>query len=907
MIVRSDRSIRGAIWFGVVLLMLGALPAVSSASGPAHLVKDINADTPELNYPSILSLAVGERLVFTFVGRLWSTDGTAAGTQMLPLPFTSTPYFLGSFNGIGYFEVSDDIRGNELWRTDGTLEGTRLVQDLHPGFAGSWISGLVPFGGDLYFGVAPYLSASPYPTALWRTDGSTGGAVQVADIGPTPFSFLSPTAAMVGNSPGSSGGGDRLFFIGPSSRDPSRPYALYTIDGSGAGPVFARDFSLAGISTVCPGQCPSTPPGALVSMDGIAYFVAGDGAAGLELWRSDGTAAGTALVRDICPGPCGGLAAFEGLEVVGHRLFFLADEPATGHELWTSDGTSEGTHIVRDILKGSGSGAGTGGFSGSRGLAVLGGAVFFPGLDATHGSQLWRSDGTEVGTFPISAIPSPGYSSVSNVVRVGDSIFFQATSNGTQLWRTDSTGSTVTLVAGFPIPPYGLAEAGGAIYFSAASAQGPALWKSDGSPSGTAPLKVLESVASATSSVSHRLGELNGRLFFSAGTRYQPGRLWASDATAEGTAPVADVQVEQINGLPPAAQEFGGSLFFSGSDGHGFQLWRTDGTAGGTRAVSGVPGGFSGPCGMTVFGDSLLFGIRTAPGLWKTDGNSSTLIKDVQVGCVPGSPIVELNGAGFFFGLLSYSDGALWKTNGTTEGTMPVSSGSVRAMTRFRDRLAFVRNEPTGGESIWSTDGTAAGTVRLHVFDEIFGLAAADSSFFFLARGRDGSGLWRSDGTEAGTTVVSSFSRAVNSQLVAVGSLLYFAASDPDHGAELWASDGTAAGTRRLKDLAAGPADSNPRNLTAVDRFLVFSARDGAHGEELWRSDGTEAGTFRLQDVRSGPDSSSPDGFTRAGSHLFFFADDGVNGRELWAMPLLGLDPRPSEREREPRFVPGRQ
>ena len=174
-----------------MLLMLGACPAILGASGPARLVKDINADTPDFIYPYITSLAVGNRLVFTFDGRLWATDGTPAGTQMLPLPFTSAPIFLGSFGGIGYFEAPDDARGNELWRTDGTLEGTRLLQDLHPGFAGSWISELVPFGRDLYFGAASDQSTLPFPTALWRTaqgpglwtsDGTPAGTHIVKDI-----------------------------------------------------------------------------------------------------------------------------------------------------------------------------------------------------------------------------------------------------------------------------------------------------------------------------------------------------------------------------------------------------------------------------------------------------------------------------------------------------------------------------------------------------------------------------------------------------------------------------------------------------------------------------------------------------------------------------------------------------
>src|SRR5688572_7448707 len=35
------------------------------------------------------------------------------------------------------------------------------------------------------------------------------------------------------------------------------------------------------------------------------FFMGEDGTTGLELWKSDGTAAGTALVREINPGPDG--------------------------------------------------------------------------------------------------------------------------------------------------------------------------------------------------------------------------------------------------------------------------------------------------------------------------------------------------------------------------------------------------------------------------------------------------------------------------------------------------------------------------------------------------------------------------------------------------------------------------
>ena len=94
-----------------------------------------------------------------------------------------------------------------------------------------------------------------------------------------------------------------------------------------------------------------------VAVGGTMLFAADDGTNGLELWRSDGTSAGTMLVADINPGPAGSLPT-QRIEAptravaLGGVLLFAANDGSSGLELWHSDGTPGGTSMVADIHPG---------------------------------------------------------------------------------------------------------------------------------------------------------------------------------------------------------------------------------------------------------------------------------------------------------------------------------------------------------------------------------------------------------------------------------------------------------------------------------------------------------------------------------------------------------------------------
>ncbi len=128
------------------------------------------------------------------------------------------------------------------------------------------------------------------------------------------------------------------------------------------------------------------------------------------MWKSDGTPAGTSLVKQLDWIDSSGFDAPDYMQVVNDKLMFWGDDGVHGLELWTSDGTEAGTRMVLDINPGP---AGTSVF----GAEYLNGILYFSAAHPVTGPELWRSDGTESGTYvvrdidpsiPINREASPG-------------------------------------------------------------------------------------------------------------------------------------------------------------------------------------------------------------------------------------------------------------------------------------------------------------------------------------------------------------------------------------------------------------------------------------------------------------------------------------------------------------------
>ena len=172
------------------------------------------------------------------------------------------------------------------------------------------------------------------------------------------------------------------------------------------------------------------------------------------------------------------------------------------------------------------------------------------------------------------------------------------------------------------------------------------------------------------------------------------------------------------------------------------------------------------------------------------------------------------------------------------------------------DVAYFSGSDDSEDRELWKTDGTTNGTVRVKdiVSDgssypsqlTLFG----DEVFFAVGSQINSNQLWKTDGTDEGTIRISGVSGIT--ELTVMGDALYFRASGPGCGGkELWKTDGTSDGTVCVKDINPGSDSSDLDALTVAGGTLFFRANDGTHGNELWKSDGTEGGTVLVKDISS--------------------------------------------------------
>ena len=417
-----------------------------------------------------------------------------------------------------------------------------------------------------------------------------------------------------------------LFFTASDSVNGTE---LWRSDGTAAGTMLVKDI-----------RADSSFPTNLTNVNGTLFFTANDGVNGIELWKSDGTAPGTFMVKDVRPGNLG--SSLSNLTNLNGLLFFWADDGVNGIELWKSDGTETGTVLVRDINPGASSGRTV-----VRELEVVGDTIFFTANDGVSGNELWKTDGTVSGTTLVADI-NPGLpnSTPQELTNINGTLFFSAARNGLnfgqELWKSDGTAAGTTQVMNIhPTAgsnPQNLTNFNGSVFFSATDgSSGTELWKSDGTTAGTILVKDIS--LGSGDSFPAELVSVNGILFFNAITTVEGSELWKSDGTAAGTVLVKDIKTGPSigsfgSGLGGKLTNVNGTLFFIADDGaHGLEVWKSDGTEEGTVLVRDINAGSAASTNsqLVSFGGNLFFrAINSVTGaeLWASGLQNDLLAND---------------------------------------------------------------------------------------------------------------------------------------------------------------------------------------------------------------------------------------------------------------------------------------
>lgn len=461
-------------------------------------ISDLNPNWP---LESVYPLLAVNNSYFYFVAynssigyELFKTDGN---TISLVKDIDTNPFATsGNFNtkeGLGnnlIFSYNDNLRGNEVWKTDG-LNNISIIKDIrkYPYNYGSDYysnsanpSGMVTLNNYTYF-----VSNS----SIWRTNG--------VDVEIFNSSGVS-TNGIIGSN-------NKIRWISGSN--------VYESDGETVTLITTlSDYSYYTSSVVA-------------DVNGITYFTYGTNSYGIELWRTDGTAAGTFMLRDINWGSSH--TNHSNFRKVGNKLFFTANEINTGSELWVTNGTSEGTYMVKDIYPGSYSPY-------LHSLTNLNDQLLIFSTNSFSPQKLWRSDGTEAGTYMIpdsySGSTFPASYEMGQFAVLNNRVYYEGVyNNGYRLFSSDGNSTTIV---NYDVDPEAIIKFKDELYFRGAGyikTEGYELWKTDGTLAGTTLVKDI--YPGYPSSRPSKFFVHNDNLYFMADDGVHGQELWALTPCAD--------------------------------------------------------------------------------------------------------------------------------------------------------------------------------------------------------------------------------------------------------------------------------------------------------------------------------------------------------------------------------------
>ena len=670
------------------------------------------------------------------------------------------------------------------------------------------------------------------------------------------------------------------------------------------------------VADLDPGRDPDPLDPLVMTVLGNRLYFTGDSTeTGREPWISDGTAAGTRMLADLCPGPCSSWVTGFG-EIGGHLVLVVQ----LGNEtrlLQENGGELEAVVTL----------AGTTGA-----FFQLGGRVYFslyeaPRPDLPYGyTTLMVSDGTAAGTVAATTICSgPVCGPNFFHTRLGDAVYLFASnaSLGTDIKRAVA-GQPVQTIASFA--QYISVEAPRALdgqrvvfrtnyvldNFATARIYEP----------GTGTYAIDPPSAFTNVQVGSYFVTWRGRLYYrnsedkvvsTNGTTGDlrlatelsgpPTYIWNSTPNHLYYLAGNALRVHRADGSDQALLAGPASLNLEGFWGERALIRRNDqvfATDGSLAGMVELPAGVY-PQGGVPFGSVFVFANATTNSpdsasfsLWRTDGSAAGTYEiavdstgPVSSGARPyavGSKlIVDTVDAG--------EERKLWRVDPQTFAATPISAGPLRPLAN-NGTVMLAEDQET--RQIYAVRETGPPLLLpVPSFVHTFGarVAVAPDGRFFFTDYSPGQELWESDGTAAGTRELFDIEPGwitpcgqidcyteMPAAITPVGDQVFFVAHTPGvpHGNNsLWVYD-RASG--QVNQVALPDADfqfQHYSHLTAVGSRLVFSSTEAHPAHELWQTDGVHAAPFFATD-------EPVDLETAVAGRLFF--RKGLN--QLWVSDL---------------------
>lgn len=685
------------------------------------------------------------RVVFRDTNRdtIWTSDGTPEGT--LPI-FTGAGPYDSQFRRrvcrlpeqILFTRTTEG--DTQLWRSDGTPEGTANFAAL----VDAWGPIATASTSDTCY----FAHAHQSGLQLWRSDGSAAGTVRLPVTGSGFDVGLQTTAeAAYALTPAQLWRLDQTQPLVSGLSD-ARDLAstgtavAYTVLAGANRHVFVHHAGTSTPRTVLLGnlplQLPNAPGSRLVAI-GDLLFARGD----RQLYAIDtasATATQVAGSADVFPEATDRIFS-------GGVAYGVGDDGETGREVWRSDGTSIGTRLLHDIAQ-----ATADALSFDSRFAVHNNTVYFNAIgrgdDGVNRKGLVRSDGTESGT---QWLPRALYddSDVERVEAFDDGVLFlsAATASASTVWHTDATFAQTRRLDG---PIAGLPE-----FHGDASLRTYACFNGD------------DAVCALRAGIG------------------PPAVI----ATAGGESTYVPVGM------------IGSTMLYFHRD----VLWRSDGTAPGTYALGNL----------------------RSWRYWPDLSTSTWPVKAIQhagrlifQACT--APDVESCG--------------LYASDGTTAPqTLAAVSAYVRVSSTYGDSIAFV-----AGNQLWTSDGTPEKTeprTEVPFVTSMFesgGLLHMIGWTFTIGINY---GYYVSNATSAGTRLLPAVSGSwlMGASFMAYDDHVLLSCPVGSFGSEVCVLDGATGDIRQIIDIRPGALAANPRFVARTADAVYLSAHDGAHGYELWR------------------------------------------------------------------------